>query len=438
MSSALRGVDWHSQLWFVEGLTMNREGIIAMRIAHVTRPVTTDTVLSSTLSRRRMAGLALAAVGAVALGDHGRRAMAQDGGDLSAAGLPLFQTTANLNLRSGPGTDYSVLVVIPAGAQVQGSNRYDSGFREVTYNGTTGWASDDYLTPLGSSNPTNPPAAFDGTAVVEAATNFRDDASLNAGILLVLPAGATVSVSDQVTNGFRYSQYNGTNGWVYDLALSPTQQNGGGNGGGGDGSANYTAVTTADLNLRDAPNGSVILVMPEGASVTVTGSSSSGFLPVEYLGTGVRGWASADYLSVEGNSSPGEDGPASYPATTTAALNLRTSPVDGSITLVIPAGSTVYVTGDARQGYLPVAYNGTPGWASSLYIRSGSGVFYRTTTDVNLREQPSLDAMVLTVLSGGTQITYAGTGKAPPDGWSGPFDYGNLRGYVWSPFVVAE
>ena len=393
-------------------------------------------VRSASINRRRFAGLAVGGLAAaVSLGTGLTKVSAQDDGGLSAAGLPLFQTTAALNLRSGPSTDDAVLLVIPSGAQVQGSNRYDSGYREVTYDGTTGWAYDDYLTPLGSSNPTNPPVAFDGTAVVEAATNFRSDASLNAGVIVVLPAGTTVSVSDQVTNGFRYSQYNGTNGWIYDLALSPTEQNG---GDGGDGSQNYSATTTAPLNLRDAPNGSVILVMPEGASVTVTGSASSGFLPVEYLGTGVRGWASADYLSVEGNSSPGEDGPASYPATTTAALNLRTSPVDGSITLVIPAGSTVYVTGDARQGYLPVAYNGAPGWASSLYIRSGSGVFYRTTTDVNLREQPSLDAMVLTVLSEGTQITYAGTGKAPPDGWSGPFDYGNLRGYVWSAFVVAE
>lgn len=367
MSSALRGVDWHSQLWFIEGLTMNWEGIIAMRIAHVTRPVTTDTVLSSTLSRRRMAGLALAAVGAVALGDHGRLAMAQDGGDLSAAGLPLFQTTANLNLRSGPGTDYSVLVVIPAGAQVQGSNRYDSGFREVTYNGTTGWASDDYLTPLGSSNPTNPPAAFDGTAVVEAATNFRDDASLNAGIILVLPAGATVSVSDQVTNGFRYSQYNGTNGWVYDLALSPTQQNGGGNGGG-DGSANYTAVTTADLNLRAQPvNGSVLLVIPAGATVTVTGSSSQGFLPVTYAGT--SGWSSGDYLAV------GDEG-------------------------------------------------------------SGAGTFVTNSYGVNFRVGASFDAAVIAVLLQGAVLTYTGRSSAEVQaGWAGPFTYQGQTGYVWADYV---
>lgn len=396
---------------------------------------------SASINRRRFAGLAVGGLAAVAsLGAGLTRVSAQDGGDLSAAGLPLYQTTAALNLRSGPGAGYSVLLVIPSGAQVQGSNRYDSGYREVTYDGTTGWAYDDYLTPLGSSNPTNPPAAFDGTAVVEAATNFRSDASLNASIIQVLPAGTTVSVSDQVTNGFRYSQVNGTNGWIYDLALSPTEQNGGGdgggdgsqnyaatttaalnlrdapsgtillvmpegtsvtvtgsasggylpvtyngtngwasadylttsggggNGGGGDGSANYQAVTTAYLNLRDAPNGSVILVMPSGARVTVLGSASQGFLPVEYVGTGQRGWASADYLSLYGSGESGEDGPASYPATTTAALNMRTGPVDGSIILVIPAGGTVYVVGDARQGYLPVAYDGISGWASADYL----------------------------------------------------------------------
>src|SRR5688500_4906064 len=51
------------------------------------------------------------------------------------------------------------------------------------------------------------------------------------------------------------------------------------------------ATTTDDLNLRDGPGlgFAVLLVMPVGASVTVTGDPEAGFYPVAYGGT--AGWA---------------------------------------------------------------------------------------------------------------------------------------------------
>lgn len=377
-------------------------------------------------SRRRVVAMALgAAVGLTAVNTGVRLASAQDDdGEVSTLGLPLFRTSAALNLRSGASTDDAVLLVIPAGVEVQGSNRYENGYREVTYEATTGWAYDAFLVPLGSTDPTNPPAAIDGTAVVDAATNFRSGPSLNATIIRVLPAGSTVSVSDQITDGFRYSQAGGTNGWIFDLALSPTQQ-------GGDGSQSYAATTTAALNLRSAPNGSIILVMPEGASVTVTGSPSQGFLPVTYNGT--SGWASSDFLTRGGETPP----PAGVSGLVTTDLNLRAQPSTAAqILTVIPAGSSVTVTGAASAGFLPVVYAGTSGWAAADYIRSGANPDWRTTTDVNFRELPALDARILAVLPAGTGLAYAGTGKKAPEGWGGPFDYGDLRGYVWDAYVV--
>jgi len=45
---------------------------------------------------------------------------------------------------------------MPAGAQVELTGIAQSGFYQVVYNGTTGWASAQYLTLGGSPNPTNP------------------------------------------------------------------------------------------------------------------------------------------------------------------------------------------------------------------------------------------------------------------------------------------
>ena len=384
-------------------------------------------IIGHRLTRRRIASLAIGAAAsafAVTVGIH--RAGAQDDGEVSTFGLPLFETTDQLNLRSAASLDARILLVIPSGAEVQGSNRAENGFREVTYSGTTGWASADYLVPLGSSNPNNPPALFDGTALVEAATNFRSGASLSSSIIRVVPAGTTVSVSDLITDGFRYSRVDGTNGWLYDLTLSPTGQS-------GDGSQNQNATTTAALNLRNAPNGSIVLVMPEGATLTITGSPVTGFLPVTYNGT--AGWASAEYLTTGGGGTPPTDGTSGI---VTTGLNLRaSSSISAAVLLVIPSGATIGITGAVANGFLPVTYDGTPGWASAMYIRTGDGVFFLTTTDVNLREEPRLDASVLTVLPEGAELIYAGTGKAPPEGWAGPFDYGELRGYVWAEYVVA-
>ncbi len=67
-----------------------------------------------------------------------------------------LKTTAGLNLRSGAGTGYSVKLVIPNGGTVTTVAAAPSnGFYNVSYNGTTGWASGTYLILV--SSPNNPP-----------------------------------------------------------------------------------------------------------------------------------------------------------------------------------------------------------------------------------------------------------------------------------------
>jgi hypothetical protein len=60
----------------------------------------------------------------------------------------LARTTAQLNLRSGPGTSYGILRVIPLGATVTLLGGPTSGWYQVRYDGTTGYASATYLQPL--------------------------------------------------------------------------------------------------------------------------------------------------------------------------------------------------------------------------------------------------------------------------------------------------
>lgn len=56
-----------------------------------------------------------------------------------------FTTTARLNLRSQPSATATVLLVIPSGATVKALAGTASGWRQVSYQGTVGWASTNYL-----------------------------------------------------------------------------------------------------------------------------------------------------------------------------------------------------------------------------------------------------------------------------------------------------
>ncbi len=61
---------------------------------------------------------------------------------------PTARTTANLNLRSGPGTQHPILLVMPLGSIVTLLAGPTAGWYQVDFDGTIGWASATYLEPL--------------------------------------------------------------------------------------------------------------------------------------------------------------------------------------------------------------------------------------------------------------------------------------------------
>ena len=250
--------------------------------AHTRQPIdqrTEHAPLARSLSRRALVGRGLAAgaalgAGTVILGT----ASAHDGG----AEDTLVVTTAALNLRTGPGTGYRVILVMPKGVQVTLQRRYQNGFDNVSYKGQLGWASRAYLIPATGGYPTDP--VIIGSARTTAAVNLRSGPSTSNQVLRVVAAGATVQISDTVRTGFRYVIHNGLAGWIADQYLSPS-------------SGGETLTTTARLNLRAEPSVSarVLLVIPSGAAVQAGTQGSGQFRQVTYRGT--TGWAATAYLN---------------------------------------------------------------------------------------------------------------------------------------------
>ncbi|MGH2557620.1 MAG: SH3 domain-containing protein [Thermomicrobiales bacterium] len=257
-------------------------------------------------------------------------------------------TTTDLNLRTGPGTNYDVILVMEPGAYVEIVQNQQNGFYRVRYNGVSGWASADYLDRGGGSS---------GNTTVLDDLNLRSGPSTGDGVIAVMPAGSTVSVNGGPDNGFYLVSYGGMDGWAFGAYL--------------DGYASGTGSSTVqeDLNLRAGPStgDDVLAVMPAGAEVELTGLAANGFVSVEY--NGVDGWAFADYLG-DGFSASGS-GETLY---ADDWLNLRVGPSTGDDVLTVMApGDAVEVVGGSDNGFLQVRFGGQTGWAYADYLDSIPG-----------------------------------------------------------------
>ena len=134
----------------------------------------------------------------------------------AAGASPLWSpatTTADLNLRAGPGTTYEVLTVMPAGSQVSAlTEEPQNGFVRVRYGGREGWASATYLASGGGDD-------VPGTATTTVDLNLRAGPGTTYEVVLVMPAGSTVTLTGESTNGFAAVAYKGTYGWAYEAYL---------------------------------------------------------------------------------------------------------------------------------------------------------------------------------------------------------------------------
>ena len=127
------------------------------------------------------------------------------GGGDTPAYLGSGKTTAGVNMRSGAGLNYGVILVIPANATVELYDDFRNNYRLVRYSGKFGWVSADYIS-AGSPG--------SGQLTTTANLNLRSQASLSGSILKVIPAGAKVSATNEIENGYRKVTYGGTTGWA--------------------------------------------------------------------------------------------------------------------------------------------------------------------------------------------------------------------------------
>ncbi len=217
--------------------------------------------------------------------------------DLAIGQLAVVRTGDGdpVRLRRRPGFGAQILTLVPEGETVRIAGRLveaRDGTRwwKVTYGGYRGFMIADYLASATSD--------ASGDTVTSSALNLRAGPSTRDRVLLVMPAGAGVSILGAPVDGFYPVRYQGIDGWAFGDYLNLS-------GGAIQPSETGTArVIDGALNLRAGPStaDAVVLVMPDGAVVDLLGEEANGFLRIAY--NGVTGWAYGAYLTTGSPSAP--------------------------------------------------------------------------------------------------------------------------------------
>jgi uncharacterized protein YraI len=237
--------------------------------------------------------------------------------------LSLFQsvdsglTASDVNLRSGPGADYTIVTTLPANTAMTVTGREQSSFVPVKVDGQFGWVSADFVQRGGVTLPQTAAVNQPSSATAISAVGLRGAPSEDAAVIETIPEIAVVTLTGQAQEGFLEVDYNGQRGWADAayLEVAPTQSSTAllqpaettpsdqataaelaPAPSSFDASPGAEAMATANVNLRAQPSADamVLSVVPAGSTVSLTGSQANGYLNVRVAGQ--AGWIDANYL----------------------------------------------------------------------------------------------------------------------------------------------
>jgi uncharacterized protein YgiM (DUF1202 family) len=313
--------------------------------------------------------------------------------------------TGALNVRSGPGVQYSRIAAVYFGDAVVllGRNSDTTWLNIRTANNVVGWVNARYITtaypitslPVTSTTGSTPtPVPPGATAVPTTAPSgpAPNSAVVNTGNLNVrsgpgvgYPRVTSVSIGTTVslfgrnldTSWVSVGTPNGQQGWVNSKFLNAssnmsnlpvTSQTGTG------------YVATGNLNVRSAPSAtaSVVTTVPYGSAVTLLGRSSDNTWLMVHAFDGKEGWVNAAFISTAMNISqlpvltgavPGQ--PPVPPANPGNTTSLRSCPnITCAVSGTVYSGLAVTATGrtaDNTWVYV-VLSNGQQGWIQAQFV----------------------------------------------------------------------
>lgn len=349
--------------------------------------------------------------------------------------------TISLNIRTGPGSSYTLLGSVSQGEWVRVVGESGNWYQIITLDGSqTGYMSKSYLRAIGGAAATATPVPSTSGSSAYAVVYNTQTLNLRAG------PGSSYTWLGQANNG-DWVGIEGESGNWYQVRLYSGQYK----GRTGYMSKNYlqrvsaaagnTATVknpagTRFLNLRESPSYSanVLGIFYDGATCQVINKQSDGwwYVSVQLDSTTLYGYFRSEYLTVNG-STAASIGTAYVSTGNGGWLNLRAYPAsDAGVLAQIPNGTLLSIL-QKGNAYWLVSYKDQTGFVDVSYLSERSATVTAAPTIVpsapmvssssatiqtgnsgklNLRNQAYSNASIIGRYSNGTSVAVLQKGAA--------------------------
>lgn len=291
-----------------------------------------------------------------------------------------------LNIRSGPGTNYSIYGTVKNGETVVIIEKTTENWYKINYNGTGGYVSSEYLKDVN----TKYDLALTGK-VNDSYVRYRSSPSMTGTVLGSLNTGDSVKIAGIEAGWYRIS-VSGSTGYMRSDYITIT---------GADTIVKTPAedppqapasvkglVTDNYVNFRTASNTSsnIIRMLNKDAEVEILGKEGSWY-KINFNGT--IGYMSSAYIKEVGTQTPEKPEEKEIEVeeldfdgyVNNSYVRMRTGPATSySIIYTLGTNTPVKVTGRAN-GWYRVVYNNKTGFIRSDYVTLGTKEFSGEETE---------------------------------------------------------
>lgn len=317
-----------------------------------------------------------------------------------ASGQTGIVTTSSLNVRSGAGTNNSVLFTVKKNDKVYINETSNGWYKIKNSLGQQGWASSTYIKIQNESSSNNSNQSSNNTSSKKMKVNTdnlnaRNGAGTSYRIIMKLKKGTVVELLSQ-SNGWAKIKYDGRLGYVSIKYLSENQSQ--------ESSGTNTTtkeVNTDSLNVRSGPNTSYSVVgkLKKGEKVKVI-SESNDWSKIDYKGN--VSYTSSRYLS-NVSSQPTDPTPTPKPQekpeaikenkiVNTSSLNVRSGPgTNYSKVGTLSKGEKVGIMSESN-GWSKIDFKGKIAYTSTQYLSSENTQIPPTQPDTNPGTNPGGDS----------------------------------------------
>ncbi|UAL46293.1 SH3 domain-containing protein [Sutcliffiella horikoshii] len=304
---------------------------------------------------------------------EGARSTASRSGD----GANVEILTDDLRVRSGPGTNFSVVGFLHASATSVQYLEENENWVKVHSDGVEGWVAKEFVTILAKKKKKSQPEPTESTEETEGQSatittdglNIRSEPSTQSEVLGSLSSGQQVEVL-AIRGEWLNISYDGTVGWIHsdyaNIIKSPSDSG----TQGSDSPKAEATIKVAGLNVRSEPtlNGKVLEQLSAGTVVMII-SERNNWCEIEY-DNGKTGWIAGWFLEKSGvsSSTPSQSNDGTI-VIVDDATNIRSAPsTDSKVILRADEGEEFSIVAVEDNWYKIKLHDGSEGFVAGWIV----------------------------------------------------------------------